>query len=71
MTDIYFGGQVLDQTDSLSKRLMSKDHNGLENIRHTIKFLNFRTQENFAVKNLKFKKRGQTFGYFVKTMQME
>ena len=37
----------------------------------TVKFLNFRTREDFAVKNLKFKKRGKTFGYFVKKMQME
>ena len=37
----------------------------------TVKFLNFRTPENFAVIYLKFKQRGQTFGYFVKMMQME
>ena len=37
----------------------------------TVKFLNFRTPENFAVIYLKFKKRGQTSGYFVKKMQME
>ena len=37
----------------------------------TVKFLNYRTQENFAVIYVKFKKRGQTFGYFVKKMQME
>ena len=30
---------------------------------YTIKFLNFRTYEKFAVKKLKFKKSGQTFGY--------
>ena len=37
----------------------------------TVKYLNFRTAENFAVIYLKFKKRGQTSGYFVKKMQME
>ena len=37
----------------------------------TVKLLNFWTPENFAVIYLKFKKRGQTFGYFVKKMQME
>ena len=36
----------------------------------TVKFLNFRMPENFAVNYLKFKKRGQSFGYFVKKMQM-
>ena len=35
----------------------------------TVKFLNFRTPEYFAVNYLKFKKRGQSFGYFVKKMQ--
>ena len=37
----------------------------------TVKFLNFRTPENFAVIFLKFKQRGQSLGYFIKTMQME
>ena len=37
----------------------------------TVKTLNFRTPENFAVIHLKFNKRGQTFVYFVKKMQME
>ena len=37
----------------------------------TIKFLNFRTPENFAVIYLKINQRGQTLGYFVKKMQME
>ena len=32
----------------------------------TVKFLNFRTPDNFAVIYLKFKKRGQTFWYFIK-----
>ena len=32
----------------------------------TVKFLNFRMPENFAVIYLKFKKRGQTFEYFAK-----
>ena len=36
----------------------------LLNYGYTVKFLNFRTRENFAVKILKFKKRGQTFGFF-------
>ena len=38
---------------------------------YTLKFLNFRTPENFAVIYLKFKQRGQTLGYLVKKMQME
>ena len=38
---------------------------------NTVKFLNFRTPENFAVFYLKFKQRGKTLGYFVKKMQME
>ena len=37
----------------------------------TVKFLNFRTSENFAVIYLKFKQRVQTLGYFVKKIQME
>ena len=37
----------------------------------TVKLLNFQTPENFAVNYLKFKKTGQTFGYFIKKMQME
>ena len=37
----------------------------------TVKFVNFRPPENFAVIYLKFKKRGQTLGYFVKKMQKE
>ena len=32
---------------------------------NTVQFLNLRTPENFAVMYLKFKQRGQTFGYFV------
>ena len=32
----------------------------------TVKFLNFRMQENIAVVNLKFKQRCQTLGYFTK-----
>ena len=38
---------------------------------YTVKFLNFQTQENLAVINLKFKQRCQTLGYFTKKMQME
>ena len=34
--------------------------------KHTVKFLNFWMPENFAIIYLKFKKRGQTYGYFVK-----
>ena len=37
----------------------------------TVKLLNFRTPENFAVINLKFKQRGQTLVYSAKKMQME
>ena len=40
-------------------------NNNLDNIEGTVKFLNFRTPENFAVFYLKFKQRGQTLGYFV------
>ena len=36
-----------------------------------VKFLNFRTPENFDVIYLKSKRRGKTLGYFVKKMQME
>ena len=32
----------------------------------TLKFLNFRTPENYAVIYLKFKQRSQILGYFVK-----
>ena len=38
---------------------------------NTVKFLNFRMPENFAVMHLKFKQRGQTLRYFVENMQME
>ena len=34
-----------------------------------VKFLNFRTPENFAVIYLKFKQRGQILGYVVKKIQ--
>ena len=37
-----------------------------ENEELTVKFLNFKTPENFAVIYLKFKQRGKTLGYFVK-----
>ena len=37
----------------------------------TVKFLNFGMPEIIAVIYLKFKQRDQTFGYFVKMMQME
>ena len=37
----------------------------------TVKFQNFRIPENFAVIYLKFKRRCQNLGYFVKKMQME
>ena len=37
----------------------------------TVKFLSFRTPENFAVIYLKFKIRVQTLGYFVKKIQRE
>ena len=40
-------------------------------ITNNVKFLNFRTPENFAVKYLKFKQRGQTIEYFVQQLQME
>ena len=38
---------------------------------NTVKFINFRTPENFAAIYLKFKQRGKTLGYFLKKMQME
>ena len=37
----------------------------------TVKFLNFRTPEFFAVRYLKFKQGGQTLCYFVKMVQRE
>ena len=37
----------------------------------TVKFLNFGTSENFAVFYLKFRKRDQTSGYFVKKKQIK
>ena len=37
----------------------------------TVKFLNFRTPENFAVVCLDFKQTDQTLEYFVKKIQME
>ena len=40
-------------------------------LKYTVKFLNFRTPENFDVIYLKFKKSGQTSGHLVKKMQME
>ena len=40
-------------------------------IRTTVKFLNFGTPENFIEIHLKCKKRGQTFQYFIKKIQME
>ena len=45
--------------------------NLIDQVGITIKFLNFRTSENFAVIYLKFRKRDQTSGYFVKKMQMK
>ena len=39
--------------------------------KRTVKFLNFRTPEIFAVIYLKFKQRGRSLRYFVKSMQME
>ena len=44
---------------------MTWANNGVD-LGTTVKFLNFRTQENFAVNYLKFKQRIQTLGYFVK-----
>ena len=32
----------------------------------TVKFINFRTPENYAVNYIEFKQRGQTLGYFIK-----
>ena len=37
----------------------------------TVKFLNFRTPENFAVIYLKFKQRGHALRIFLKKMKME
>ena len=36
----------------------------------TIKLLNFRTLENSAIMNLKFKQRGQNIGFFVQKIQI-
>ena len=45
---------------------------GLVSTEHsTVKFLNFRTPENFAVINIKFKQRGQTVENFAKKTLME
>ena len=63
-----FSDKNLDRnlTAELQKALKSN-----QRIFNTVKFLNFRMPENFAVIYLIFKKRGQTFGYSVKKMQME
>ena len=37
----------------------------------TVKFLNFRTPENFAVIYQNFKQRGTTLEYFLKKMQKD
>ena len=37
----------------------------------TVKFLNFRMQENFAVIYLKFKQKAQTLWYLVEMMPMK
>ena len=52
----------------LSLPLLSYPHTG-EVTSPTVKFLNFRTPENFAVIYLKFKQRGQTLWFFIKKMQ--
>ena len=51
--------------------LVESDHHEKTCFLHTVKFLNFRKPENFAVIYLKFMKRGQTLGYFILKMQME
>ena len=38
---------------------------------HKVKFLNFRTPENFAVIYLKFKQRSQILVYIVKKMNID
>ena len=50
---------------SLNLHLSSSVFAILNNM-YTVKFLNFRMPENFAVIYLKFKKRGQTSRYFIK-----
>ena len=51
--------------------LQGRVENFIIKVSITVKFLNFRTLENFAVIYLKFKQRDQTLGYFVKKMQIE
>ena len=41
-------------------------HNGATPSASIVRFLNFRTPENFAVIYLKFKQKAQTLGYFIK-----
>ena len=49
-----------------------KTNESIFQVAFTVKFLNFRTPENFAVIYLIFKQKAQlTLGYFVKKMQME
>ena len=70
----FMGANIMRQDDAYSFHIISKI---LETVIpalitvSTVKFLNFRTPEKFAVIYLKFKKRGQTFRFFVKKMQME
>ena len=56
-----------------TKRISSYDYRAWDkfDVVSTVKFLNFRMPENFALMYLKFKQRGQTIGYFIKKMQME
>ena len=55
---------------NMGRNKIYSSHVVRKHIMFTVKFLNFRIPENFAVIYLKFKQRGKT-GYFVKKMQME
>ena len=58
-----------DIFDTLVQNCHARANNAVSIV--TIKFLNFRTPENFVAIYLKFKQRGQILAYFVKKMQME
>ena len=61
----YLSKLLLQSIYSKTLRIM----NGTKN--STVKFLNFRMPENFAVIYPKFTQKAQTLGYLVKKMPME
>ena len=66
---VEIGVQLDKGTNAPSIKLINKQLVCIEQV--PVKFLNFRTLENFAEINLNFKQRGQPLGYFVKKMQIE